>query len=110
MKTMVASVIAAVGASACCLGPVVFSLAGAGALGAASVRLEPWRPFMLALTGVLLAGAFYNVYRRPADTAACDANGVCPPDRNRRAKQLLWVATAIVVLLAAFPYYVGWFI
>jgi hypothetical protein len=65
---------------------------------------------MLALTGVLLAGAFYNVYRRPADTAACDANGVCPPDRNRRAKQLLWVATAIVVLLAAFPYYVGWFI
>jgi len=109
MKTMVASVIAAVGASACCLGPVVFSLAGAGALGAASVRLEPWRPVMLALTGVLLAGAFYNVYRRPADVA-CDADGACPPHRNRRAKQLLWVATVIVILLAAFPYYVGWFI
>ncbi len=109
MKTMVASVIAAVGASACCLGPVVFSLAGAGALGAASVRLEPLRPFMLVLTGVLLAGAFYNVYRRPAGIA-CDSNGACPPDRNRRAKQLLWVATVIVILLAAFPYYVGWFI
>jgi hypothetical protein len=78
-------------------------------MGAATVRLEPLRPFMLALTGVLLAGAFYSVYRRPAD-AACDANGVCPPHRNRRAKQLLWVATVIVILLAAFPYYVGWFI
>ena len=109
MKTMVASVAAAVGASACCLGPVVFSLAGAGALGAASVRLEPLRPVMLALTGVLLAGAFYNVYRRRT-LDACDANGACPPARHRRATQLLWVVTVIVVLLAAFPYYVGWFI
>jgi mercuric ion transport protein len=109
MKAMVGSVIAALGASACCLGPVVFSLAGAGALGAASVRLEPLRPVMLALTGVLLAAAFFNVYRRPA-RVACDASGVCPPERNRRARQLLWVATVIVVLLAAFPYYVGWFL
>jgi mercuric ion transport protein len=109
MKTMVASVVAAVGASACCLGPIVFSLLGAGALGAASVRLEPLRPVMLALTGALLAGAFYTVYRRPSGDA-CDANGVCPPDRNRRAKQVLWVAAVIVVLLAAFPYYVGWFV
>lgn len=30
---------------------------------------------MLALTGVLLAGAFYNVYRRPSDDA-CAADGV----------------------------------
>lgn len=109
MKTMVASVVVAVGASACCIGPVVFSLAGAGALGAASVRLEPLRPVMLLLSGVLLAGAFYRVYHRPAETV-CAADGTCPPVTNRRARLLLWLATAIVILLVTFPYYVNWLI
>lgn len=63
MKTVIGSVVAATVASACCLGPVVFSVVGVGALGAAAVRLEPLRPLFMGLTAVLLAGAFYVTYR-----------------------------------------------
>jgi mercuric ion transport protein len=109
MKIVVGSVIAAVAASACCIGPVVLSLVGAGALGAASVRLEPMRPYFLALTGVLLAAGFYMTYRRPSP-ADCAAGGRCTPTSNRTAKVILWVATLIAALLVTFPYYVNWLI
>lgn len=109
MKTAVGSVVAAVAASACCLGPVVLSLIGAGALGAAAVRLEPLRPIFLALTGVLLAAGFFVTYRRPpAD--ACGPGGVCAPGSHRKAKIVLWAATGIVILLVMFPYYITWLI
>ncbi len=100
---------AAAGASACCLGPVLFSLLGAGALGAAAVRLEPLRPIFIALTGALLAAGFYVTYRRPV-AANCGPDGTCTPASNRRARVLLWVSTGIVILLVTFPYYVNWLI
>lgn len=109
MKTVVGSVFAAFAASACCLGPVVFSLAGAGALGAAAVRLEPFRPIFLAFTGVLLAAGFFVTYRRPS-AHECGPGGACAPGSQRKAKIVLWAATGIVILLVMFPYYITWLI
>lgn len=107
MKVVVGSMVAALGASACCLGPVVFSLLGAGTLGAASTRFEPLRPLFLGLTGVLLVAGFYVTYRR-TPVESCGPGETCPPATNRAAKMFLWIATIIVVLLVAFPYYVNW--
>lgn len=107
MKTVVGSVVAAIAASACCLGPVLFTALGAGALGAASIRLEPYRPWFLTLTGVLLAAAFVTTYRR--QPAAC-AGGSCAPSSRRSAKVVLWVAVVLVGLLATFPYYSKWLV
>lgn len=106
MKAIVGSVAAAVAASACCLGPVVLSAIGAGALGAASTQLEPYRPWFLALTTVLLGTAFVATYRRQP---AC-SDGTCAPSSQRTAKIVLWLAVLLVGLLAAFPYYVNWLI
>jgi len=105
MKAVVGAVAAAVAASACCLGPVLFATIGAGALGAASLRLEPYRPWFLALTATLLGVAFVTTYRRKPD--AC-ADGTCAPSARRATKTLLWVAAALVALLATFPYYSKW--
>jgi hypothetical protein len=44
MKSAVAGIGAALAASACCIGPVVFTLLGAGALSTASLTLVPYRP------------------------------------------------------------------
>jgi mercuric ion transport protein len=107
MKAVIGSVAAAVAASACCIGPVLLSAIGAGALGAASTRLEPYRPGFLALTAVLLGTAFVATYRR--QPAAC-SNGTCAPFSRRTAKIVLWLAVVLVGLLAAFPYYVNWLI
>ena len=106
MRAGVGAVVAAVAASACCLGPVVLTVLGAGTLAASSVRLEPYRPFFLAVTGLLLGTAYYTTYR-PALREACSADGSCPPATRRAAKIVLWVATVLVVLLATFPYYVN---
>ena len=109
MKTLAASVIAAVGASACCLGPVVLSALGAGAVGAAAVKLEPLRPVFLAITAALLGTAFFFTYRRhSADQCAVD--GSCAPSSTRAAKAVLWLAVIVVILLVTFPYYVNWLV
>lgn len=39
MKAVIGSVVAAAAASACCLGPIVLSVVGAGALSATATRL-----------------------------------------------------------------------
>lgn len=106
MKTTVGSVVAATVASACCLGPVVLSALGAGALGATAVALQPYRPLFLGLTVALLGAGFYTTYR-PATREVCQADGSCNASSRRTARILLWVATVLVVLLATFPYYVN---
>lgn len=106
MKAVVGSVVAAVAASACCLGPVLLSAIGAGALGAAAASLETYRPVFLALTAVLLGGAFVVAYRPGREVCAVD--GTCAPSSKRTAKMVLWVVTVLVVLLVTFPYYVSW--
>jgi len=108
MKAVIGSAVAAVGASACCLGPVVLSLVGAGALGASAARLEVYRPYFLILTVALLGAAFYVTYR-PAQPA-CGPDGRCAPASRRTAKLVLWVFAVVVALLVTFPYYVGWFV
>lgn len=103
---LVASVIAAVTASLCCLGPIAAAVVGLGSFGAAAV-FEAWRPYLLGLTFVLLALGFYFTYRKPE--AQCADGSVCTtrPAVGRWNKILLWLATGLVVAFAAFPYYAG---
>ncbi len=97
------SVVSAVLASACCIGPLLFAVLGIS--GAAFARrFEPFRPYLLVATYGLLAGAFYLTYR--PSRAACGPDGACElPAANRVGKVLLWVAAVVVVLATAFPSY-----
>src|SRR5258708_38981195 len=104
MKTAVASVVAAAAASVCCIGPVVAAALGAGALGAASTRMEPYRPWFLGVTMVFLGIGFVSAYRREPECA----DDTCAPTSRRSAKIILWIAVAVVGLLAAFPHYMRW--
>ena len=108
MKVALAAIGGALGASACCIGPVVFSLLGAGALGAASVRVEPYRPWFIGLTVLLVGMAFYGAYR-PSRDEACE-DGVCTRQSRRAAKALPWIVAAFAAILIAFPYYIGWIV
>ena len=107
MKAAVGSIGGAVAASACCIGPVVFSLLGAGALSAASTRLEPYRPWCIAATVALLGAAFYTAYRHVEADASC-ADGTCTPPSRRAAKIFVWMAAILAATLVAFPYYIGY--
>ena len=94
----------AIGASMCCLGPLVLALSGLGG-GALLLMFEPYRSYFLGGTVVLLGASFYLTYRRPR-SEVCTPDSVCtsPPSRTGQ-KVILWIVTLLVLLIAAFPYY-----
>ena len=98
------SVFAAVTASLCCIGPLLAALVGAGGFAAAS-SFEKWRPLFLAISFVLLAAAWFLIYRKPKDS--CE-DQVCAVAIPRWRKVLLIVVSVIVVLAATFPYWTQW--
>ncbi len=95
----IGSILTAGLASICCIGPIVAVALGAGAFGAAAA-LESWRPYLLALTALMLGIAFYRAYR-PRNKEECACAGTAGTNRKR----LVWIVTAIVIPLAGFPYY-----
>lgn len=98
-----ASLIAGIAASLCCILPIVFALAGAGIVGA-SAFFAAWRPYLLGITFLLLGLGFYFAYRKPKH--ACEPGSVCEkPATNRTGRIGLWITTAVVLIVAAFPYY-----
>ncbi len=95
---------AALAASVCCIGPLVLALLGLGG-GALLLKFEPYRPVFLVITGLILAGAFYVIYRRQP-VEECEPGTACANPGSRKGQKItLWIVTAIVLLLAAFPYY-----
>lgn len=107
---MAASVAAAVGASVCCIGPVVAAMFGVTSL-AALVKYEPLRPLFAIITFSFLGVAFYLTYRkRPAE--ACEPGSLCATrgvDRVQRLNRImLWIAAVIAVVVLTFPTWSGW--
>ena len=98
-----ASVISAITASLCCIGPLVAGLLGLGTLSMTAL-FEAWRPYFLGLAVVLFALAFYQTYRSHDKASPCE-NGVCDKSNQLRDKALLWIAAGAVLLFTAFPYY-----
>ena len=97
---------AAVGASICCVLPVVVAFAGVGSAAFGAI-FEPYRPFMIAATALLLGFAFYREYR-PREAECAPGESCAVPENRRRQRLLLWIVAALAVLLLTFPYYIGW--
>ena len=98
-----ASIVTAGVASVCCIGPMLAVGLGLGTFGwALSEELRPW---LLGGSGLLLAGAFYLTYRRRPEAECADGACAVSPEKTRKRKMLLWLATAAVAALAAFPHY-----
>jgi copper chaperone CopZ len=99
------AVVAAITASLCCVGPVLFALFGLGAFGAAAFFVSA-RPYLLSGAGLLLAFGFYWVYfrKRPA----CVPGESCATKPvNRVGRAGLWIASVAVIAFALAPYYIG---
>ncbi len=99
-----ASLLAGVAASLCCSLPLLAAVAGISAAGISGL-FAAWRPYLLALTAALLALGFYFSYRK-ASQPSCEPGAACEhPAAGRYGRLGLWLATAFVILFAAFPYY-----
>lgn len=103
-SSLVGSLLAAFGAAACCLGPLLLVMTGVGGVWAASLRsLEPLQPAFAAFTLVCLGWAFYRLYVQPEPCAPGDACAAPQVRRNQRV--IFWIVTIMVVAILAFPLY-----
>jgi mercuric ion transport protein len=102
--SLVAGVLAALGASACCAGPLVLLMLGVGGGWASRlIAFEPYSPYLTALTALFLAVAFYNLYLR---RDACAPGDACAADRVIRNQRIVfWIVALPVILLLTFPLY-----
>jgi len=99
--TLGGSILAAITASLCCIGPLVAVLLGASGF-AASAVFAKWRPVFLDVTFALLAVAWYLTYRKPK--ATCEEGSACATQPVAKwNKVVLWIATLFVLAAAAFP-------
>jgi mercuric ion transport protein len=103
--TIMGAIGAAVVASLCCILPVAAAALGVAGF-AASAFFAAWRPYLLALTFALLGAGFYLTYRHRAEAFGSDSLCERPPF-VRSSRAALWVVAALVIALAAFPYYSG---
>lgn len=106
--TLWASALAAIGASLCCVAPLVLVTLGIGGAWIATLtQFEPFRPVLIALTLGLLGMAWRKLYRAPA---ACDPGRPCASDAVRqRQRRIFWGVSMLLVILLAFPWYVPLF-
>ncbi|QCP12305.1 mercuric transporter MerT family protein [Pseudoduganella umbonata] len=103
-RSLVAGVLAALGASACCAGPLILILLGVGGGWASHlIAFEPYSPYLTSLTALFLGAAFYNLYLRRRECAPGDT---CATERVIRNQRLMfWLIALPVILLLALPLY-----
>lgn len=100
----VGAVLAAVGASLCCVAPVLFISIGVGGAWISSLTaLEPYRPIFVAITVALLVFAGWRLYRR---RPSCESDAACAqPAVRRRQRLIFWLLVIPVLALLTFPWY-----
>lgn len=102
--SVVAGLVAAIGASACCAGPLLLVVLGVGgAWGSRLVALEPLQPLFVVAALAFFGLAFRRLYPRQE---ACTPDAVCArPAVWRGGRVIFWIVSAFAALLISFPLY-----
>ena len=102
-KGWIAGLFAAIAASICCITPLLAFLGGASGLASYFSWIEPYRPYLIVLTIVVFAFAWYQTLK-PKKRVDCD----CEPGNKRsfwQSRSFLAIVTVISALLLTFPFY-----
>lgn len=102
--SMIAATLAAIGASLCCIAPLVLLALGIGGAWISYLTaLEPYRPIFIGITLIFLGLAFRRLYLVPPQ---CSPDEHCAiPATRRNQRMIFWVVTVLLIALLAFPYY-----
>ena len=99
---LVAGGLAAILASACCLGPLVLLALGAsGAWIGTLTALEPYRLMFIGVAVVALLMSYRQIFRPSGE---CAPGEVCALPRVRRTyRGLFWAVAALVAIAIVYP-------
>ncbi|MEX0957954.1 MAG: mercuric transporter MerT family protein [Burkholderiales bacterium] len=106
--SLVAGGLAGIGASLCCVGPLVLVLAGVGGTWISGLAaLEPYRPIFVVLALVFLGLAFHRLY---FSQQACAPGIECVDGRTlSRQRAVFWLVSVSVIGLLSFPWMAPFF-
>src|SRR5712692_9082768 len=101
--SLVAGVLAGLGASLCCVGPLVLLALGIGGAWVGSLTtLAPFAPYLSVLTLVFLGLAFRSLHLVPQ---ACEPGTSCADlDVIRRQRIIFWIVSVLLLALLAAPW------
>jgi mercuric ion transport protein len=101
-------VLASIGASACCIGPLLLVSVGIGGAWIGNLTaMEPYRPVFISLVFVFLGLAFRQLY---FVKQSCDSDANCAAERTIRAQRLIfWIAVPLLLGLVAVPWLIPLF-
>ncbi len=106
--SLIAGILAAIGASACCVGPLVLLALGIGGTWVGNLTaMEPYRPFFIGLTLLFLGLAFRMLYLTPQ---VCTPGIPCAAPHTRRRQRLtFWIVAILLLTLLAVPWLAPFF-
>ncbi len=102
------AVLAAIGASACCVGPLLLiSLGIGGAWMGALTSMATVRPVFIVLTLVFIGLGYRKLYLQPEN---CKEGNACAlPEVKHNQRLIFWMGSALILLLLAFPWVAPFF-
>jgi len=102
--SLIAGAAAAVGASLCCVGPLVLLALGVGGTWIANLTaLEPHRPLFVGLSLLFLGLAFRRLYLVPQ---TCRPGAACAEPRIAKRQRLtFWISAVPLLGLLAAPWF-----
>ena len=101
--SLIAGVLAAIGASVCCVGPLVLLALGIGGAWIAHLTaLEPLRPWFIAATFLFVGLAFRRLYfQQPA----CEPGDACARSSVlKRQRLIFWIVALVLLALLSVPW------
>ena len=100
---LVGGMLASIGASACCVGPLLLLSLGIGGAWIGNLTaLVRYRPLFVALVFVFLGLASRQLY---FVKQSCDLDANCAAVRTKKAQRLIfWIAAPLLLGLAAVPW------
>ena|ERR1700733_8660940 len=101
--TLTGAVLGGIGASMCCIGPLLLLSVGVGGAWISHLTaLEPYRPAFIVLTVLFLGLAFWRLYLVPQ---TCTVGEHCVADRTRNTQRILfWIVMPVTLGLIASPW------
>jgi mercuric ion transport protein len=103
-QTMIASVLAGIGASLCCVAPLVLLSLGIGGAWMTTLTVfEPARPLFMGLALLFTGLTFRKLY---LTTPLCEPGKPCADDEViRKQRFIFWIVTIPLLGLLAFPWF-----
>lgn len=100
---LVGGALASIGASACCVGPLLLLSMGIGGAWIGNLTaLEPYRPVFIVLVLVFLGLAFSKLYLVPR---SCETDADCIADRTRGTQRVIfWIVAPPLLGFVAVPW------